>query len=92
MRRLRFMILGAIVGLVVASFVVPPLLVWYNEPGAVTPGHQTEMICNIPTLIHYTTQRLLLGQAIGAVLGAILFLVIAGFASASEEQEPAPAA
>ena len=89
MRRLRFMILGAIVGLVVASFVVPPLLVWYNEPGAVTPGHQTEMICNIPTLIHYATQRLLLGQAIGAVLGAILFLVIAGFASASEEPAPA---
>ena len=90
MRRLRFMILGAIVGMLVASFVVPPLLVWYNEPGAVTPGHQTQMICNIPTLIHYTTQRLLLGQAIGAVLGAILFLVIAGFASASEE--PAQAA
>ena len=43
------------------------------------------MICNIPTLIHYTTQRLLLGQAIGAVLGALLFLVIAGFASATEE-------
>ena len=84
------MILGAIVGMLVASFVVPPLLVWYNEPGAVTPGQQTQMICNIPTLIHYTTQRLLLGQAIGAVLGAILFLVFAGFASASEE--PAQAA
>ena len=90
MRRLRFMILGAIVGMVVASFVVPPLLVWYNEPGAITPGQQTQMICNIPTLIHYTTQRLLLGQAIGAVLGAILFLVIAGFAGATEE--PAAAA
>ena len=90
MRRLRFMILGAIVGMLMASFVVPPLLVWYNEPGAVTPGRETQMICNIPTLIHYTTQRLLLGQAIGAVLGAILFLVIAGFASASEE--PAQAA
>ena len=61
-----------------------------TDAGAVTPGKQTEMICNIPTLIHYTTQRLLLGQAIGAVLGAILFLVIAGFASASEE--PAQAA
>jgi hypothetical protein len=84
------MILGAIVGMLVASFIVPPLLVWYNEPGASTPGHQTEMICNIPTLIRYTAQRLLLGQAIGAVLGAILFLVIAGFGSASEE--PAQAA
>ena len=84
------MSLGAIVGMVVASFVVQPLQVRYNEPGAITPGRQTQMICNIPTLIHYTTQRLLLGQAIGAVLGAILFLVIAGFASASEE--PAQAA
>jgi hypothetical protein len=84
------MILGAILGMVVASFVVPPLLVWYNEPGAITPGRQTQMLCNIPTLIHYATQRLLLGQAIGAVLGAILFLVIAGLAGASEE--PAQAA
>ena len=84
------MIVGAIVGVLVASVVVPPLLVWYNEPGAVTPGHQTEMICNIPTLIHYTTQRLLLGQAVGAVLGGILFLVIAGLSG--PRAEPAAAA
>jgi len=84
------MVVGAIVGMLMASVVVPPLLVWYNEPGAITPGRQTEMICNIPTLIHYTTQRLLLGQAIGAVLGAILFLVIAGLSG--PRAEPAAAA
>ncbi len=85
-RTLRFMLVGAIVGVLVASVVVPPLLIWYNEPGAVTPGHQTEMICNVPTLIRYTTRRLLLGQVIGGVLGAMFFLVITSVASRREDR------
>jgi len=84
-RTLRFMLVGAIVGVLVASVVVPPLLIWYNEPGAVTPGQQTQMICNIPTLIRYATRRLLLGQVMGGVMGAMLFLVISSLASRTEE-------
>jgi len=83
-RTLRFMLVGAIVGVLVASVVVPPLLIWYNEPGAITPGRQTEMICNIPTLIRYATRRLLLGQVMGGVMGAMLFLVISSLASRTE--------
>ena len=84
-RTLRFMLVGAIVGVLVASVVVPPLLIWYNEPGAVTPGQQTQMICNIPTLIRYATRRLLLGQVMGGVMGAMLFLVISSLATRAEE-------
>ena len=31
-RVLVFMMVGAIVGAVAASFIVPPVLGWYNEP------------------------------------------------------------
>jgi hypothetical protein len=71
---LTFMLVGAIVGVVVASFVVPPVLAWYNAPGAITPGRTVETLCNLPELIRYTSRRLLLGQLIGAALGALLFL------------------
>ncbi len=70
---LVFMMVGAIVGAVVASFVVPPLLSWYNEPGAIAPGN-LETICNLPEMIRYTASRLIRGQLIGAGIGAVLFL------------------
>jgi hypothetical protein len=71
---LVFMLVGALVGAVVASFVVPPWLAWYNEPGAITPGKQVETLCNLPELIRYTSARLLRGQLIGAGVGALVFL------------------
>jgi len=71
------MMVGAIVGAVAASFIVPPVLGWYNAPGDITPGKQVETLCNIPELIHYTSSRLLRGQLIGATVGALL-----GFVSA----------
>ncbi|HJQ83177.1 MAG TPA: hypothetical protein VKA21_03815 [Candidatus Binatia bacterium] len=71
---LTFMLIGALVGVVVASFVVPPVLAWYNEPGAINAEHRVETICNLPDLIRYTSKRLLLGQAIGAGVGALVFL------------------
>lgn len=71
---LVFMLVGALVGVVVASFVVPPMLAWYNAPGAIQPGQKVETLCNLPDLIRYATKRLLLGQLIGAVAGAIVFI------------------
>ncbi|HZP43701.1 MAG TPA: hypothetical protein VFD84_19620 [Candidatus Binatia bacterium] len=71
---LVFMLVGAFVGVVVASFVVPPVLAWYNEPGSISPGQKVETLCNLPDLIRYATKRLLLGQLIGAVVGALVFL------------------
>lgn len=72
---LLYTMVGAIVGAVAASFIVPPILTWYNEPGAIAPGKQVETLCNIPELIHYTSSRLLRGQLIGAAIGALVFLI-----------------
>jgi uncharacterized membrane protein YeaQ/YmgE (transglycosylase-associated protein family) len=82
------MLVGAIVGAIVASFVVPPILAWYNAPGAISPGKQVETLCNLPDLIRYTSKRLLLGQAIGAVVGAIVFL-FPGLALSRRHSTPA---
>lgn len=70
-----YMLIGALVGAVVASLVVPPFLAWYNEPGAINAGKQVETLCNIPELIRYASSRLLRGQLIGAVIGALVGLV-----------------
>ncbi len=70
-----YILTGALVGGVTASFVVPPFLSWSNEPGAINAGKQVETLCNIPELIHYTASRLLCGQLIGAIIGALVGLV-----------------
>jgi hypothetical protein len=72
---LLYMLVGALVGMVTASLVVPPVLGWYNEPGAINAGKQVETLCNIPELIRYTASRLLRGQLIGAIVGALVGLV-----------------
>jgi hypothetical protein len=69
-----YMMIGALLGVVVASFVVPPALAWYNKAGDIAPGKQVETLCNLPELIRYTSSRLLRGQLIGAAVGAFLFL------------------
>jgi len=74
---LLYMLVGALVGAVTASFVVPPFLTWYNEPGAINAGKQVETLCNIPELIRYTASRLLRGQLIGATIGALVGLTTA---------------
>jgi hypothetical protein len=72
---LLYMMTGAFVGVVAASVIIPPFLSWYNEQGAINAGKQVETLCNIPELIRYTSTRLLRGQAIGAVVGAVVFLI-----------------
>jgi hypothetical protein len=69
-----YMVIGALLGGVAASFVVPPVLAWYNQAGEIAPGKQVETLCNLPELIGYTSSRLLRGQLIGAGIGALLFL------------------
>jgi hypothetical protein len=71
---LVFMLVGALAGAVAASLVVPPVLGWYTEPGAITPGKAVETICDPAYMIRYTSSRLLRGQLIGAALGALLLL------------------
>jgi hypothetical protein len=72
---LVFMMMGALLGVVIASLLVPPILSWYNEPGAIAPGRQIETLCNLPELIRYTSARLIRGQLIGAGVGAFLFMI-----------------
>ena len=71
---LVFMLMGALAGAVAASFIVPPILGWYSEPGAIAPGKQVETICDPAYMIRYTSSWLLRGQLIGATLGALLLL------------------
>src|SRR5438132_12106818 len=85
-----FMMVGAIVGAVAASFIVPPVLGWYNEPGAISPGKPIETLCNVPELIRYTSSRLLRGQLIGAAIGALVFL-FPGILSARRQPRGVPA-
>ena len=72
---LLYMMIGALIGVVTASFVVPPFLSWYNEPGAINAGKEVQTLCNIPELIQYVSSRLLRGQLIGAIIGALLGVV-----------------
>jgi hypothetical protein len=71
-----FVAIGAVLGVVVASVAVPPALIWYNKPGAISPGKQIETVCNLPEVIHYATNRLIRGQLIGAAVGATVFFVL----------------
>jgi hypothetical protein len=73
---LIFVLLGALAGIVGASYVVPPALSWYTEPGGLPGGAQVQSLVNIPAVIQYATSKLLRWQMIGAGLGAIAGLVL----------------
>jgi hypothetical protein len=67
---------GAIVGAVIASFVVPPALAWYTAPGGLPAGAQIQAVVQIPEVIRYATGRLMRGQLIGGGIGAIAGLAL----------------
>jgi hypothetical protein len=67
---------GAIIGGVIASFVVPPALAWYTSPGGLPAGAQIQAVVNIPEVIRYATGRLIRGQLIGAAIGSAVGLVL----------------
>ena len=94
-----FVLLGAIIGAVAASLVVPPTLTWYNEAGFLSQqgqagGQQVQALVNIPQVIRYATSRLLKAQAIGAGLGAFTFLILGSYSASRSRRRrtPAPAA
>jgi hypothetical protein len=70
------MLVGALVGVVAASFIVPPMLGWYSSPGGLPQGAQVQAVVQIPEVIRYATSRLLMGQTIGGGIGAVLGLAI----------------
>ena len=74
-----------------ASFIVPPMLSWYNEAGFLSQGNQAAAVVNLPEVVRYSTSRLLRGQAIGAVIGAAVFFAL-GLALGSRRRSRAEAA
>ncbi|MFP2912239.1 hypothetical protein ACLESD_45900 [Pyxidicoccus sp. 3LFB2] len=68
---LNFVLAGALLGIVVASWMGPAFLGWYNE----TP-FATQTMCNLPEVIQRTTSSLLSYQAIGAGAGSLVMLVL----------------
>ena len=75
---LILVLVGALIGIVAASFLVPPALAWYTAPGGLPQGTQIQALVQIPQVIRYATGRLMHWQMIGAAIGAGLGL-IAGF-------------
>lgn len=73
---LILMLAGALLGAAAASFLVPPMLSWYTSPGGLPQGAQIPAVVQIPEVIRYATSRLLLGQAIGGGIGAMVGLMV----------------
>lgn len=82
------MLIGALVGIAAASFIVPPMLSWYTSPGGLPQGAQIQAVVQIPEVIRYATSKLLAGQAVGAGIGALLGLLL----GASVRRRPRTAA
>jgi hypothetical protein len=72
---LIFVLAGALLGVAIASLVIPPALSWYTAPGGLPQGAQIQAIVEIPEVIRYATGKLLRAQMIGGGLGATLGLV-----------------
>lgn len=70
------MLIGALLGIAAASFIVPPMLSWYTAPGGLPKGAQIQAVVQIPEVIRYATTRLIWGQVVGGVIGAALGLFL----------------
>ena len=64
------MLTGAILGIVLASYIVPPAIAWYTEPGGLPGAANVQALVQIPEVIRSATSKLLRGQMVGAVIGA----------------------
>src|SRR5262245_50206235 len=73
---LILVLVGALVGVSAASFLVPPMLSWYTSPGGLPQGAQIQAVVQIPEVIRYATSKLLWGQTIGGGIGAAMGLLI----------------
>jgi hypothetical protein len=76
MKTLVFVLAGALIGVVVASIVVPPALAWYSSPGGLPQGAQIQAIVQISEVIRYATSKLIRAQLIGALVGGGVGLIV----------------
>ena len=88
MKLLVLVLAGALLGIVVASVVVPPALAWYTAPGGLPEGAQVQALVQIPEVIRYSTGRLIRGQLIGAAIGALVGLGLGIFVNARAKSSP----
>jgi hypothetical protein len=72
---LIFVLAGALLGIAIASWIVPPALAWYTTPGGLPRGAEMQAVVQISEVIRYSMSRLIRGQLIGAGSGAVLGLV-----------------
>ncbi|KFE68010.1 hypothetical protein [Hyalangium minutum] len=68
---LLFTLVGGLIGNVVATFTNRSYQVWNN-----TTPLATETKCNLPQVVHDVTTELIHAQALGAGIGALVFLVL----------------
>lgn len=73
---LIWVLAGALLGIVAASYIVPPALSWYAEPGGLQ-GQGVQSLVQIPEVMKYTTAKVLRGQFIGGIIGAAAGLALA---------------
>ena len=71
---LIFTLLGALLGLAIASWIVPPALAWYTSPGGLPQGAEIQAVVQISEVIRYSTSRLIRWQMIAAAIGAAIGL------------------
>jgi hypothetical protein len=88
---LIWILAGALLGIVAASFIVPPMLSWYNEAGYLSKSEQPAAMVSLPEVVRYSTARLIQGQAIGGAIGAVVFFVL-GLMTGSGRRRRASAA
>ncbi len=68
---LTFMLAGALLGNLVATFLAPSFMEWYNS----TPL-ASQTMCNLPQVVRDVTSQLIRTQFIGSGIGAGVFLVL----------------
>ena len=66
---------GALIGVLAASFIVPPALAWYTTPGGLPEGAGVASVVQISEVIRYATSKLLHWQLAGAAIGATVGLL-----------------
>lgn len=71
---LNFVLTGALLGALIASWVSPRFISWNN-----TTEFATRTDCNLPYVIDLVTSKLLTWQLVGAGIGAVVFLVLGIF-------------
>jgi hypothetical protein len=81
---------GALLGVLVASWVVPPALSWYSTPGGLPQGAEVQAVVQISEVIRYSTSRLIRWQLIAAGMGAAAGLVLGVFLDLRSRRAPAP--